>query len=257
MNSIRNFHLDKKRSGDIFKCWLKEAGLTYHECAEETGIPYDTLNNTLNGKNELGVERALKLCVITRHTFSEYMQSLCDGYDHVDFAEELRWVIASKMEIIQAETTEVVTNTSMPQAPTVNVTTVEMKNELKPSAAQEFEACIRLVNAEHERSLDRFKGLHANYLEKLEQAFASNLKAKEDQIRQIEKDADKVEKAHCEHIQCAIDGRNYWRKTAVVIACLLLLFLAYVVWEFTNIESGLTGYLFRMISRSFTIGRLG
>lgn len=67
MNTIKNFHLDKKRSGDIFKCWLKEAGLTYHECAEETGIPYDTLNNTLNGKNELGVERALKLCVITRH----------------------------------------------------------------------------------------------------------------------------------------------------------------------------------------------
>lgn len=257
MNTIKNFHLDKKRSGDIFKCWLKEAGLTYHECAEETGIPYDTLNNTLNGKNELGVERALKLCVITRHTFSDYMQALCEGYDNVDFADELRCVIAPKVEIIQADPTEVVANTNLPAAPTVNVTTVEMKNELKPSVAQEFEGCIRLVNESHEKSLDRFKGVHATYLEKLEQAFSSNLKAKEDQIKQMEKDAEKVEKAHQEHIKSAIGGRDYWRKTSIVVAAVLLVFLAYVVWEFANIESGLTGYLFRMISRSFTMGYLG
>lgn len=257
MNSIRNFQLDKKKSGEIFKCWLKEAGLTYHEGAEATGIPYDTLNNTLNGKNELGVERALKLCVVTSHTFSEYLQKLCEGYDHVDFADDLQWVVSPKVEIIQSEPTEVVANTSLPAAPTVNVTTVEMKSELKPSVAQEFEGCIRLVNESHEKSLDRFKGVHATYLDKLEQSFRSNLNAKEDQIRQMAKDAEKVEKAHQEHIKSAIGGRDYWRRTALVIAGILLLFLGYVVWEFANIESGLTGYLFRMISRSFTIGHLG
>lgn len=257
MNSIQNFQLDKKRSGEIFKRWLKEAGLTYREGAEETGIPYDTLNNTLNGKNELGVERALKLCVITRHTFSEYLQELCSGYEHVDFSEDLKWVVSQKVEIIQAGTSELVQNTASAAVPTVNVTTVAMQSELKPSAAEEFEACIRVVNAKHESDLDRFKKLHAGYLEKLEASFQSNLQAKDDQIEQMKKDAEKVEQAHVEHIQGAIGGRDYWRRSAIITACVLLLFLVYVVWEFANIESGLTGYLFRIISQSRIFGRLG
>lgn len=257
MNTIKNFQLDKKKSGEIFKYWLKEAGLTYHEGADAAGIPYDTLNNTLNGKNELGLERALKLCVITRHTFSEYLQKLCEGYDHVDFADDLQWVIAPKVEIIQADSTEVVPNTSLPTAPTVNVTTVEMKSELKPSVAQEFETCIRLVNEEHERSLDRFKGLHSGYLERLEASFSNTLKAKDDQIKQMEKDAEKVDKAHADHLKTLEKTKNNLRKTAIILVAVLVLFTAYVVWEFANIESGLTGYLFRLISRSFTIGHLG
>lgn len=260
MNSIKNFQLDKRKSGEIFKRWLKEAGLTYREGADETGIPYDTLNNTLNGKNELGLERALKLCVVTRHTFAEYIQELCEGYDHVDFAEELKWAIASKVEIIQESNTEVVTNTSlpaMPAAPTVNVTTVEMKNESRLSVAQEFEGCIRLVNEEHERSLDRFKVLHANYLEKLEGSFHETLKAKDAQIQQMKEDEAKVEKAHDEHIETLESTKKNLRKTAIIATTALVLFMMYVVWEFANIESGLTGYLFRMISKGFTMGRLG
>lgn len=257
MNSIQNFQLDKKRSGEIFKRWLKEAGLTYREGADETGIPYDTLNNTLNGKNELGVERALKLCVVTRHTFSEYLQELCTGYEHVDFADDLRWVVRQEVEIIQAEPVDVVPNTSAVTAPTVNVTTVAMQSEVKPSVAQEFEGCIRLVNNEHERSLDRFKSVHATYLEKLESSFKSNLAAKEEQIEQMKKDAQKVEGAHQEYIKSALMGRDYWRRSTLVMACVLLLLLIYVIWEFANIDNGLTGYLFKMISNSRIFGRLG
>ena len=257
MNSIQNFQLDKKRSGEIFKRWLKEAGMTYREGADKTGIPYDTLNNTLNGKNELGVERALKLCVVTRHTFGEYLQELCAGYEHVDFADELRWVVRQEVEIIQAEPVEVVANTSAAPAPTVNVTTVAMQSEVKPSISKEFEGCLQLVNAEHERNLDRFKGVHSTYLERLEQAFKATLTAKNEQIEQMQKDAEKVEKAHQEHIKSAIGGRDYWRKTSLMLGIVLLVFLVYVIWEFANIDKGLTGYLFRIISNSRIFGRLG
>lgn len=257
MNSIQNFQLDKKRSGEIFKRWLKEAGLTYREGADETGIPYDTLNNTLNGKNELGVERALKLCVVTRHTFSEYLQELCAGYEHVDFADDLHWVVRQQVEIIQAEPVDVVPNTSAVPAPTVNVTTVAMQSEVKPSISKEFEGCLQLVNAEHERSLDRFKNVHTGYLERLSHAFETTLVAKDTQIEQMQKDADKVEKAHQEHIKSALMGRDYWRKTSIFLALALLVFLTYVIWEFANIDKGLTGHLFQMISNSRIFGRLG
>lgn len=257
MNSIQNFQLDKKRSGEIFKRWLKEAGMTYREVADETGIPYDTLNNTLNGKNELGVERALKLCMVTKHTFSEYLQELCNGYEHVDFADELRWVIRQEVEIIQAEPVDVVLNTSAVSAPTANVTTAAMQSEGKPSISKEFEGCLQIVNAEHERSLDRFKGVHSTYLERLEQAFKATLTAKNEQIEQMQNDADKVEKAHQEHIKSAIGGRDYWRKTSLMLGIVLLVFLVYVVWEFANIDNGLTGYLFRIVGNSRIFGRPG
>lgn len=254
MNSIQNFQLDKKRSGKIFKRWLKEAGMTYREGADETGIPYDTLNNTLNGKNEIGVERALKLCVVTKHTFSEYLQELCAGYEQVDFADELHWVVRQEVEIIQKDPVDDAANTSAATAPTVNVTTVAMQSEIKPSISKEFEGCLQIVNAEHERSLDRFKGVHSRYSERLEQAFKATLVAKNEQIEQMQKDAEKVEKAHTEHIKSALMGRDYWRKISLILALMLLGFLIYVVWEFANIDKGLTGYLFRIISNSRIFG---
>lgn len=260
MNSIRNFQLDKKRSGNIFKRWLKEAGMTYRECENETGIPYDTLNNTLNGKNELGVERALKLCVVTKHTFAEYMQEMCAGYEHVDFADDLQWVVSSKTEIIQTEVVESVSNTMAPVpivAPTVNVTTVETKSDTRLAFSNEFEGCMRLVNEEHERSLERFKVLHADYLDKLESSFHETLQAKEAQIEQMKCDEEKVKKARDEYIESLEKSKKSLRNTTVITGVLLVLLVMFVVWEFANIENGLTGHLFGLVSKRFLLGRLG
>lgn len=260
MNSIKNFQLDKKRSGDIFKRWLKEAGMTYRECEAETGIPYDTLNNTLNGKNELGVERALKLCVVTRHTFAEYMQEMCAGYEHVDFADELQWVVASKTEIIQAEVVESVSNTMAPVpivAPTVNVTTVETKSDTRLAFSHEFEGCMRLVNEEHERSLERFEVLHADYFGKLESSFHETLHAKDEQIEQMKRDEEKFEESRTEYIESLEKSKKNLRITAIIACVLLCLLVLFVSWELANIENGLTGYLFGLASKRFLLGRVG
>lgn len=85
MQSLAQFHFDPKKSGAILKKWIKESGFTYHQIAEMTGIPYDTLNNSLQGRvQDLSLERAFKVAVCTGHSTCEYIKLMLQDED-IDF----------------------------------------------------------------------------------------------------------------------------------------------------------------------------
>lgn len=87
--NLKNYHLDQKKSGMILKAWIKDAGYSYSDVAEETGFSLDTINNSLSGKvSDPRLERVFKIAVITGHSVCEYLQLMLEDED-IDFADRV------------------------------------------------------------------------------------------------------------------------------------------------------------------------
>lgn len=119
-----------------------------------------------------------------------------------------------------------------------------------PSSAS-FDQTIALLNAAHQQELQRLSEQQSNQLDRFRRLI--------DQGRDALVAQHTSESAHmhdvCElamkesekHRASFEKGRNSWRKVALVLMVVLVLFFVYVIWEFANIYDGVTGYILRQI----------
>lgn len=87
--NLAQFHFSKEKSGRILRQWADESGLTRQELSDITGIPLNTLNNSLYGKvQDLTVDRTFKIATATGHCICEYIQLQLDN-ESIDFADKV------------------------------------------------------------------------------------------------------------------------------------------------------------------------
>jgi len=87
--TLAQFHFDKGKSGRILRKWADESGLTRQELSDITGIPLNTLNNSLYGKvQDLTVDRTFKIATATGHCICEYIQLQLEN-ESIDFADKV------------------------------------------------------------------------------------------------------------------------------------------------------------------------
>lgn len=87
--SLAQFHFDKEKSGKILRKWADESGLTRQELSDITGIPLNTLNNSLYGKvQDLTVDRTFKIATATGHCICEYIKLQLEN-ENIDFADKV------------------------------------------------------------------------------------------------------------------------------------------------------------------------
>jgi hypothetical protein len=218
MHSIKTFHLDRKKSGELLKAAFHGAyGVkrVYREVAEETDIPLDTVSNCLQAKNDISLERLIKFCLVSNMPLVDYLKAMFDGVD-IDFRDQLHLII--------------------PPEPAVNNT------EPKPSNLTQSErnAYERGVLDMYERQLDRFKDVHSGYRESLIRQHVAESKHLTDQCNAS------LAESH-DHIASLVKGRNFWRTLACVGVGLTIIALVYFVWEMANPTEGLTRLIFDMM----------
>ncbi len=97
---------------------------------------------------------------------------------------------------------------------------------------------LERINQQQTDYLDRFRRVNEEsrtiYLEQHKAATENLVKAYDKALLEQEK-----------HLNAAIRGRNWWRGLSLVLIVALLFVVGYAVFEFSSIESGITGYILR------------
>lgn len=97
---------------------------------------------------------------------------------------------------------------------------------------------LERINSQQQGYLDRFRRLNEEsrtiYLEQHKTATDQLVKAYDKALLEQEK-----------HLNSAMRGRNWWRGLSLVLIVALLLVVGYAFFEFSSIESGITGYILR------------
>lgn len=96
--TLAQFHFSREKSGLILRQWVKEAGLTRAQLEKITGIPKNTLDNSLYGKvQELTIDRTFKIATATGHCICEYIQLQLQD-EHIAFADEVHVLREANLE---------------------------------------------------------------------------------------------------------------------------------------------------------------
>lgn len=218
MHSIKTFHLDRKKSGELLKAAFHGAyGVkrVYREVAEETDIPLDTVSNCIQAKNDISLERLLKFCLVSNMPLHDYLKAMFDGVD-IDFAD--------KMHLI------------LPDYRPVNNTDSHPSN-LTQGERNAYEKGVLDM---YERQLDRFRDVHGGYRDTLVQQHVAESKHLSDKC-------DAALKESRDHIASVVAGRNYWRVVACISIVFCVFILVYFVWEIINPTRGLTALIYSLM----------
>lgn len=101
----------------------------------------------------------------------------------------------------------------------------------------------------HRQALDRISSQQQVYLDRFrrlnEESRAIYLEQHKTAIDQLVKAYDKALFEQEKHLHSAIRGHNWWRGLSLVLIVALLLVFGYALFEFSSIESGITGYILR------------
>lgn len=114
---------------------------------------------------------------------------------------------------------------------------------------ESYEKEIHRIGEHHQQEIQRTSAVHEKYLAHVVELVETGRQAL------ITQHANAIlhTKALCEtaleekqhHLLSFKAGRNVWRGVSLVEACVLLGIAVWLVWEFSNLSSGLTGYLLR------------
>lgn len=221
--SLITFRFDPEKSGSVLKRFTKDAGMSYQKLADSIGYSYDTINNSLGGKiKDLSLERVFKVCTVTGHSVCEYLREMLKDED-IDFADKIHvlrdadFALVPYTETIVQDTQKAETSVQN----TVNLAVVEQN----PMYQAAYQAMMQQAAATHQANLDRFRAIHEGYVKMLED---SHKKAIEDQ-----------EKAHQEHIATVRKVARQRLRWIILLAVLLLVFIAWFIWDISQPEIGL------------------
>lgn len=86
---LPEFHFDKEKSGRILNGWRNEIDMPIPALSVETGIPENTLKNSLYGKvQDLTMDRTFKICVALGRCPCEYIEEMLKD-EPIDFADRI------------------------------------------------------------------------------------------------------------------------------------------------------------------------
>lgn len=114
---------------------------------------------------------------------------------------------------------------------------------------ESYEKEIARNEANHHRELERLTQSNSKYIDHILALFETGRQA----LIKQHTSAIEHERALCEssisdmdkHLQSLRGGRNAWRGIALGACSVLLVVIVWLVWEFSNLSSGLTGQLLR------------
>lgn len=108
---------------------------------------------------------------------------------------------------------------------------------------------LALLVESHEKEIQRIEKNHQDWLDRFRRL---NEESRSILIDQNKTATDNLMKANDralleqeKHLNAAIKGRNWWRGLSLVLIVALLLVVGYAVFEFSSMESGITGYILR------------
>lgn len=215
--TLREFHFDPERSGHILKDWAKGAGKSYQKIADETNYSYDTINNSLAGKNkELSLERVFKIAVCTGHSVCEYIRGMLKD-EEIDFADQIHVLREGDFSLVpyKEEPPEEIQALVQHSA---GDTGFHLQHE-------EYEQVMQRAQSVHQANLERITNVYDDYLAKLEATHADAL------ARQ--------EKAHQEYtvaLQKVAKQRLRW---IIILAIVIAAVVVWFIWDLTHPEIGL------------------
>lgn len=114
---------------------------------------------------------------------------------------------------------------------------------------ESYEKEIQRDAEHHKQEIDR---IEKNHLDALERFRRLNTESRTIMIEQYKTATDNLIKANDKalleqekHLNAAIKGRNWWRILSLALIVSLLVVVGYAVFEFSSMESGITGYILR------------
>lgn len=206
--TLKDFHFDPEKSGQILKGWAKGAGKSYQKVAEETNYSYDTINNSLHGKiKELSLERVFKVSVCTGHSVCEYIRLMLQDED-IDFADQIHVLAGDDYTLVPYKDTlsESVQGTvhDSVQNPVPDTRIPQDVYALVMEKAREV----------NQANLERFANIHKEHIAMLE-------------------------KEHDAHIATVRKVARQRLKWIIILAVLLAAIVVWFIWDLTHPELGL------------------
>lgn len=202
--TLKDFHFDPEKSGQILKSWAKGAGKSYQKVAEETNYSYDTINNSLHGKiKELSLERVFKVSVCTGHSVCEYIRLMLQDED-IDFADQIHVLSGDNYTLVPYTQT-------MPEPVQDHVQDHVHDKHIPQDVYALVMEKAREVN---QANLERFSNMHKDY------------------ITMLEKDHE----AHIATVRKVARQRLKW---IIILAVLLAAIVVWFIWDLTHPELGL------------------
>lgn len=201
--SLKEFHFDPEKSGQILKGWAKGAGKSYQKVAEETNYSYDTINNSLHGKiKELSLERVFKVSVCTGHSVCEYIRLMLQDED-IDFADQIHVLAGNDYTLVPYKET----------APEPVHGHVQGRVHDTHIPQDVYALVMEKAREVNQANLERFTTLH------------------KDHIQALEKDYE----AHIATVRKVARQRLKW---IIILAIILVVVFGWFVWELTHPEAG-------------------
>lgn len=207
---LKNFHFDQDKSGRILNGWAKDAGVSIKTLGDDTGYTFDTINNSLHGKiKDLSLERVFKIATRTGHSVCEYILLMLKDED-IDFADQIHVLRSKDMILVPLnETAE-----KLPEKQNTNLVQAHVFDQNNPEVQAVYRAIMEQATAIHQANLERVKGIYDNAIKE-------------------------KNKAHDDHIETVRKVALQRLRWIIILAVLLLAFVAWFIWDLSHPEIGL------------------
>lgn len=207
---LKNFHFDQDKSGRILNGWAKDAGVSIKTLGDDTGYTFDTINNSLHGKiKDLSLERVFKIAIRTGHSVCEYILLMLQDED-IDFADQIHVLRSKDMILVPLnETAE-----KLPEKQNTNLVQAHVFDQNSPEVQAVYRAIMEQATAIHQANLERVKGIYDNAIKE-------------------------KNKAHDDHIETVRKVARQRLRWIIILAVLLLAFVAWFIWDLSHPEIGL------------------
>lgn len=208
--NLKNFHFDQDKSGRILNGWAKDAGVSIKTLGDDTGYTFDTINNSLHGKiKDLSLERVFKIATRTGHSVCEYILLMLKDED-IDFADQIHVLRSPDMILVPLnETAE-----KLPEKQNTNLVQAPVFDQNSPEVQAVYRAIMEQATAVHQANLERVKDIYDNAIKE-------------------------KNKAHDDHIETVRKVARQRLRWIIILAVLLLAFVAWFIWDLSHPELGL------------------
>lgn len=208
--SLKNFHFDQDKSGKILNTWAKDAGVSIKTLGDDTGYTFDTINNSLHGKiKDLSLERVFKIATRTGHSVCEYILLMLQDED-IDFADQIHVLRSKDMILVPLNETK----DKLPTKQDTNLVQHRVFDQNSPEAQAIYRAIMEQATVVHQANLERVKGIYDKAI----------------------KDQADANKEHIETVRKVARQRLRW---IIILAVVLVAFVAWFVWDLSHPEIGL------------------
>lgn len=208
--NLKNFHFDQDKSGKILNKWAKDARVSIKTLGEDTGYTFDTINNSLHGKiKDLSLERVFKIATRTGHSVCEYILLMLQDED-IDFADQIHVLRNPDMILVPLNDTK----DKLPVKQDTNLVQPHVFDQNSPEAQAVYRAVMEQAAIVHQANIERIKNIYD--------------KAINDQSD-----------AHDKHIETVRKVARQRLRWIIILAVLLLAFVAWFIWDLSHPEIGL------------------